>query len=226
LCTAEQLLYRIDNETLLTAQAMQPSLSSPTVNDDSSTSIISSPYFQPRIIDAYLSSALNADRFPKQSINAIRDLARSTEVEGDQKEDGLVSLRVAKSYEELKERMQQENVAALQDAIRALSSQLTISEAAIGKEESSKALGRLENRTLLGFCRITSGRWQEATVDLDIVRRETHHRVKTQKAASKEQETIYIDALSGLLLVSLLLGKHSEAVKFARWKREASRTKG
>ena len=182
------------------------------------SSILSSAYFQPRVVDAYLASALQSPSFPADALTALAALTA-----------GRLTWscdEAADSFEDIRRYLRADQVDALHDAIRALSSSLTLAAAGRPDGDSTAAMvapmQQLRNRCLLGYCKTLNRDWLEALVDLDLVRGEAHRSNRREAqatvATAHEMGNIYRDALAGLQLASLLLGRQADADRFARWR--------
>jgi hypothetical protein len=166
-----------------------------------SSHILTSTYNQPRIVEAYLSSTLKDPNFPTSSIQSLQSLINNDSEEGN---EGLVR----SAFEEIHAALSIEQNKALQEAIRAISLSSTLSETA----------DDVEQRLLLAYCRILNRQWKEAIVDFDLIRNHLYSKIKSgTNDQDLDLSRRYIDALKGLQLASILLGKMSDVANYRKW---------
>lgn len=202
--------------------------------DINSSSILSSAYFQPRIVDVYLASTLEASDFPQE---AIRDLQKYIAKKKDADDESNIQ-KAQEYFESLFKSLSIDQRTALKEAIKALSSNLTLASSSsststttttsISISKSSDFLQNddqrsiqkhasymLQNRILLGYCKMLDKKWIEAVMELDLVRTQLY---SSQEDVLIQFKAIYLESLAGLQLASLLLGKRNDAMRFAKWR--------
>jgi hypothetical protein len=191
--------------------------------DAGPSTILSSAYNQPSIVEAYLQSTLKDPSFPSIAIESLQELMTGSEEEADDYDLEAKSSSVQDAFESIEASLSIGQKAALKEAIKALGLFFATTQGIVDQKSIKGVV--VEERLKLGYCKILDRQWIEAVVDLDIVRKQMY---SSSKSTSKTQgrneneamKKAYVSALKGLQLACLLSGKKSDAVKCRRWIRQ------
>lgn len=205
-----------------------------TENDDlkSTPPILSSSFFEPSIIKTFLRITLANERFPTLAIHFLMQSEDDHESESnlnDQKEtnERINALRsAAKSDTNSPFYLQKDQKQALTEAIQALGTFLALPDSHDRMEEI------LQQRVMLGFCRILNNQPIEGALEFDLVRKALYSKLnklgkdkETTIDRGKEDYQVYAKALWGAELTAKMMGKENEAERFRKWRLSAMKKK-